>query len=323
MATTPSFFSVLMILLGLWENVSAQSGGKSLTPENYWWTCPEAEAIVFDGVARAVAQDPRMAASLLRMHFHDCFVQGCDASILLDGNATFGEKTAGPNNNSLRGFEVIDSIKTELEFACPGIVSCADILAIAARDSVVLTGGPAWLVQLGRKDSRTPNRKEANEKLPPPNSDVGKLIRMFHDVGLTEEDMVTLSGAHTIGKARCSSFRDRLQSQPDPTLGNRLLTSLKQLCGFNNTNPLTNLDLKTPITFDNGYYRNLPSGEGLLRSDQVLYSTDERTKNLVEYYIHNPEAFFHNFKVSMIKMGNIRPLLGKDGEVRRHCRFPN
>ena len=59
--------------------------------------------------------------------------QGCDASVLLDG----GEKTAPANTNSLRGFEVIDSIKTQLESSCPGVVSCADILSVAARDSVV------------------------------------------------------------------------------------------------------------------------------------------------------------------------------------------
>ena len=66
-------------------------------------------------------------------------MQGCDASILLDDTATFtGEKNAVPNRNSARGFEVIDTIKTSVEAACNATVSCADILALAARDGVVL-----------------------------------------------------------------------------------------------------------------------------------------------------------------------------------------
>lgn len=66
-------------------------------------------------------------------------IQGCDASVLLDSNGEISsEKQAGPNMNSLRGFEVIDEIKYLLEESCPYTVSCADILAIAARDSVVL-----------------------------------------------------------------------------------------------------------------------------------------------------------------------------------------
>lgn len=63
-------------------------------------------------------------------------MQGCDASILLDDSASFvGERTALPNVNSVRGFNIIDQAKTAVEKVCPGVVSCADILAVAARDA--------------------------------------------------------------------------------------------------------------------------------------------------------------------------------------------
>jgi len=116
-------------------------GGFPLQTRFYEHTCPQMQAIVGAIVARAHAEDPRMAASLLRLHFHDCFVQGCDASVLLDadGSGRFvTEKRSNPNRDSLRGFEVIDEIKAAVEHACPRVVSCADIVAVAARDSVVL-----------------------------------------------------------------------------------------------------------------------------------------------------------------------------------------
>ncbi|KAK7822883.1 peroxidase 67 [Quercus suber] len=67
----------------------------------------------------------------------ELIMKGCDGSVLLDDTPTFtGEKTAAPNNGSIRGFEVIDEIKSKIEKECPEVVSCADILAIVARDSV-------------------------------------------------------------------------------------------------------------------------------------------------------------------------------------------
>eukprot|EP01018_Ginkgo_biloba_P036729 Gb_25782 [translate_table: standard] len=166
--------------------------------ENFYsQTCPNAERIVFEVMRQAVQNETRVGASILRLHFHDCFVNGCDGSLLLDDTPTFaGEKTAVPNNNSARGFNVIDNIKSQIENACPGVVSCADILAIAARDGVVLSGGPSWNVVLGRRDSRTANLSGANNNIPPPTSNLSTLISTFQAQGLSVEEMVTLSGIY-------------------------------------------------------------------------------------------------------------------------------
>ncbi|CBI20059.3 unnamed protein product, partial [Vitis vinifera] len=140
------------------------------------------------------------------MHFHDCFVQGCDASILIDGSST--EKTAGPNR-LLRGYDVIDDAKTQLEAACPGVVSCADILALAARDSVVLTKGLMWKVPTGRRDGRVSLASDVNN-LPGPRDSVEVQKQKFADKGLNDQDLVTLVGGHTIGTSACQAFRYRL-----------------------------------------------------------------------------------------------------------------
>ncbi|KAJ7570531.1 hypothetical protein O6H91_01G124200 [Diphasiastrum complanatum] len=303
-----------------------------LTPSFYLFTCPQAEFIILSGVERAVQNEPRLAASLLRLHFHDCFVNGCDASVLLDDTPSFtGEKTAGPNQNSIRGFQVIDQIKSDLESACSGIVSCADILAVAARDSVV-SGGPFWQVLLGRRDSITASKTAANNFLPNPASDVSTLISKFQAVGLSEHDMIALSGAHTIGKAKCSSFSQRLFNQsgsgkPDISIESNFLSALQQLCpqssSSSNANSLAPLDFASPTQFDNQYYVNLLSGRGLLNSDEVLFTTAGSTKDTVQLYGFDQFSFFRNFAASMINMGNISPLTGSSGEIRNNCRFTN
>ncbi|MCV5004502.1 hypothetical protein OFM39_33120, partial [Escherichia coli] len=66
--------------------------------------------------------------------FHDCFVQGCDGSVLITGSGT---ERSTPQNSGIQGYDAIDDAKAQLEAACPGVVSCADILALATRDAVV------------------------------------------------------------------------------------------------------------------------------------------------------------------------------------------
>lgn len=299
----------------------------------YGQTCPAVESIVVGVMSQAVQNETRLAASILRLHFHDCFVNGCDASVLLDDTTTFrGEKTAGPNNNSLRGFEVIDVIKSQLEYWCPGVVSCADILAIAARDSVVLSGGPSWDVVLGRKDSRTASFDEANKQIPSPFSDVQTLNSSFQSKGLSLEDMVSLSGAHTIGITRCVVFRQTLynhsgDNRPDSTINTSFLQQLQGQCPRAGGDELpSSLDYVTPARFDNSYFANLKQQKGVLHSDRTLYdpaASGSVTSSTVDHFSSDQTAFFESFKGAMIKMGNLSPSAGTQGEIRRDCRKVN
>lgn len=99
----------------------------------YAGSCPLVETMVKDTVRSASLNDLTVPGKLLRLLFHDCFVEGCDGSVLVQGNDT---ERSDPANASLGGFEVIEAAKNVVEMFCPDTVSCADILVLAARDSV-------------------------------------------------------------------------------------------------------------------------------------------------------------------------------------------
>ncbi|THU52395.1 hypothetical protein C4D60_Mb10t03540 [Musa balbisiana] len=317
MAVSVESFLKLCFLFCL---VCTSSG--QLSPTFYRQTCPTLQTVVSLTMTTTVLLDPRMGASLLRLFFHDCFVNGCDASVLLDDTATFtGEKNAGPNANSLRGFGVIDTIKTAVELVCPGTVSCADILALAARDGVALLGGPSWTVALGRRDATTASQSAANSNLPGPGSSLSQLIAAFAAKGLNARDMTALSGAHTIGQARCVNFRSHIYNDANVDAG--FASQRQRNCpssgGDNNLAPL---DVQTANTFDNAYYRNLIAIRGLLHSDQELFNNGTQDA-LVQQYSTNAGAFAADFAAAMVKMGNISPLTGSSGEIRSDCRRVN
>lgn len=304
--------------------------GGYLYPQFYDRSCPKAREIVNSIVAKAVAKEARMAASLLRLHFHDCFVKGCDASILLDSTGSIiSEKGSNPNRNSARGFEVIDEIKSALEKECPKTVSCADIMALSARDSTVLTGGPSWEVPLGRRDSRSASLSGSNNNIPAPNNTFQTILTKFKLQGLNVVDLVALSGSHTIGNARCTSFRQRLYNQsgngkPDYSLQQSLAAQLRNRCPRSGGDQnLFFLDFASPKKFDNIYFKNILASKGLLNSDQVLLTKNEASMELVKKYAESNELFFEQFSKSMVKMGNISPLTGSRGEIRKSCRKIN
>ncbi|KAL3328053.1 hypothetical protein AABB24_035623 [Solanum stoloniferum] len=314
--------NISLILLIIFPVLLKLSSAQSLSANFYSSSCPNVLSIIKTAVNSAVSSEARMGASLLRLHFHDCFVNGCDASVLLDDTSNFtGEKTAGPNSGSIRGFDVIDTIKTQVESSCAGIVSCADILAVAARDSVVKLGGPSWTVLLGRRDSTTASLSAANSNLPGPTSSLSALISSFSNKGLTAREMVALSGSHTIGQARCTTFRTRLYNEAN--INASFATTVKANCpqsgGDNNLSPL---DITSPTSFDNAYYKNLQIQKGLLHSDQVLFNGGS-TDSIVNTYSSNSATFSTDFANAMVKMGNLSPLTGTNGQIRKNCRKTN
>ena len=185
-------------------------------------------------------------------------------------------------------------------------------------------GGPSWKVKLGRRDSKSASLAAANSGvIPPPQSTLSNLINRFQAVGLSAKDMVALSGAHTIGRARCTAFRARIYN--DTNIDASFAKSRQSNCprpsgsGDNNLAPF---DVTTQDKFDNKYYTNLISQKGLLRSDQQLHNGGS-TDSLVEQYSKNPKSFSVAFAAAMINMGDIRPLTGSNGEIRKNCRKVN
>ncbi|KAM1126328.1 hypothetical protein ACFX2B_041027 [Malus domestica] len=322
MASSYSFMAIVTLSFLIVHVDVVKSDGLSTT--YYASSCPKFFPTVKSIVESAIRKEARMGASLLRLFFHDCFVNGCDGSVLLDDAPNFiGEKNVPPNKNSSRGFEVIDEVKSAVEKVCPGTVSCADIVATVARDSVVMLGGPSWGIQLGRKDARATNPVVTNVSIPTARANLKELILRFSGIALNKRDLVALSGAHTLGQAQCHNFRKRIYNETniDTDLAQQRRSKCPKAKGSGDHH-LAPIDAQTPIVFDNSYYKNLVQKKGLLHSDQQLFSGG-KTDSIVREYSEHQESFFNDFVSAMIKMGTINPLIGPAGEIRLNCRRIN
>ncbi|EHA8589438.1 peroxidase 5 [Cocos nucifera] len=320
MPTCTSCFLCIMAIQAMFQVSLA-----SLKVGYYKHKCPSAENIVRQTVREAMIHNPGIGAGLIRMHFHDCFVRGCDASVLLDstpGNPS--EKESPANNPSLRGFEVIDEAKARIESACPSTVSCADILTFASRDAAYFAGGIKYAVPAGRRDGRVSIESEVLSNVPPFFFNAVQLANSFAQKGLSLDEMVALSGAHSFGVSHCSSFADRLNAtgRQDAKMDRKFATFLRSKCSRAGSDPTVNLDVVTPNRLDYQYYKNLQKGRGLLTSDQTLH-TSALTSRLVDANAKRPRAWAANFAAAMVKMGSVEVLTGDQGEIRRTCRVVN
>jgi len=249
-------------------------------------------------------------------------VQGCDASILLDNAQS--EKTAGPNL-SVGGYEVIDAIKAQVEQACPGVVSCADILALAARDAVSYQfKASLWQVETGRRDG-TVSLASNTGALPSPFAGFAGLLASFQNRGLNLTDLVALSGAHTIGVASCSSVTPRLYqgnaTSVDPLLDAAYARTLMSSCPSAAAPGTVNLDGGTALKFDSSYFTNVLNKQGTLASDAALTQNAAAAQMVQD--LTNPIKFYAAFSMSMKKMGRVEVLTGTSGQIRKQCRQVN
>ncbi|XP_050139933.1 peroxidase A2-like [Malus sylvestris] len=323
-----SLFSIAAAIFVLVTASILGNSNAQLSSTFYSTTCPNVTSIVRGVVEQAQQKDIRIGAKLIRVHFHDCFVNGCDGSIMLDNTDGIESEKDAPPNQSTDGYDVVDDIKTAVENVCPGVVSCSDILAIASQILVSLNGGPTWEAQLGRRDSRTANQA-GTSAIPSFLENLEQISQKFRDAGLDSTDLVALSGAHTFGRARCSTFVHRLYNfsgtgNPDPTIEAGYLETLRQACPQNGSgDTLNDLDQSTRDAFDNHYFTNLQNNRGLLQTDQVLFSTSGDTVAIVDRFANSQSDFFDSFGQSMINMGNIGVLTGTNGEIRTDCRRVN
>ncbi|KAL2650241.1 hypothetical protein R1flu_018369 [Riccia fluitans] len=318
---------LLTISAGVAESLTYPSG---LSDTFYDKTCPNATQTVLNIIKKVQLSSSGtgdVTAGLVRLHFHDCAVRGCDASVLVKSTpGNLAEKDGPSNKNSLEGFELIDQIKTALEKICPKVVSCADIIALAARDALLVSRGLSYPVPLGRKDGLVSKASEAEANLPSPSLNWAGLVKNFAAKGLTPKDLVVLSGAHTFGDTHCKKVWPRLYSfsarnQTDPALNPGYAAQLKVKCPkgqpFSTTNVLLD-PTKGGHSFDNLYYSNVLAGKTAFISDSALI-TDTAARALVTKFAASPSTFLQEFGKAMLKMGQVGVLTGKSGTIRTVC----
>ncbi|XP_010909935.1 probable peroxidase 26 [Elaeis guineensis] len=327
---------LVFLVLHLWATHLHVAEGATKLPLNglvlhYYkkhTNCTYAEEFIKHLVTKAWQFDKSITPALLRLAYSDCFVRGCDASILLDGKNS--EKEA-PQNSGLRGFDVIDRIKRVLEARCPGTVSCADIIQLAAKNAVALAGAPKYPVFTGRRDGVQSTVESVD--LPPPSISWDQALAYFQSRGLDVLDLGTLLGAHTMGVTHCHYIHDRIHNfnhtgKPDPSMARSLARQLRGKCQpkcydmHQDPTVFLNPISGKSYTFSNSYYKRVLRNLGVLGIDQQITSSEDG-RRIADQFAHNFEDFRRYFAFTMSRMGSIGVLTGTKGEIRSHCRYTN
>ncbi|PNY08470.1 peroxidase 21-like protein [Trifolium pratense] len=301
---------------------------KSQLQVNYYSnSCPKAEEIIKQQVAELYHQHGDTSISWVRNLFHDCLVKSCDASLLLSTvRGVVSEQTSG-RSFGMRNFKYVNTIKAAVEKECPLTVSCADIVALSARDGITMLGGPNIEMKTGRKDSKESYSTVVEEFIPNHNDSISLVLSRFQAIGVDAEATVALLGAHSVGRVHCMNLVHRLYPTVDPTLNPTHAAYLKRRCPTPYPDPkavqYVRNDLKTPMIIDNNYYKNILQHKGLLTIDEEL-ATDPITAPYVQKMAEDNGYFNEQFSRAVLLLSENNPLIGDDqGEIRKDCRYVN
>ncbi|KAK6116540.1 hypothetical protein DH2020_049646 [Rehmannia glutinosa] len=299
--------------------------GGALRVGFYAQSCPQAEKIVNEVIHKNFRKDPTLAPAIVRLFFHDCFVTGCDASILLDATPTGEdvEKKAPHNGIFVRGYEAIDQIKAQLEAECPGVVSCADVLAFANRDSLVYTGVPTYDVAAGRRDGLASLAKNVEGNIPLPDDTAEEMIQLFQRKGMSLEELVVLIGAHSIGTAHCTIVAGRFHDPQKAKLIDRgYLIKMQGLTICQNNTQELPFDPYSQHKMDSHIYTDLLKNKALIESDQNLAS-EPHANGIMKKLVSDQKGWLAKFVTAINKLGEVEVLTGNQGEIRKQCRAVN
>ncbi|KFK30138.1 hypothetical protein AALP_AA7G221800 [Arabis alpina] len=221
---------------------------------------------------RCLIANKNCAPIMLRLAWHDA------------GTYDAQSKTGGPNGSIRNEEECGHGANSGLKIAidlCEGVkakhpkITYADLYQLAGVVAVEVTGGPDIIFVPGRKDSNVCPREG---RLPDAKQGFQHLRDVFYRMGLSDKDIVALSGGHTLGRAH------------------------PERSGFDG--PWT----QEPLKFDNSYFVELLKGEseGLLKlpTDKTLLE-DPEFRRLVELYAKDEDAFFRDYAESHKKLSEL------------------
>ncbi|KAL9258278.1 putative L-ascorbate peroxidase 3, peroxisomal [Drosera capensis] len=228
-----------------------------------------------DGACRhlcALIFTKQCAPIMLRLAWHDAGTY--DAKTRTGGPNGSIRNEEELNHEANRGLKIAVELCEEVKSKYPRI-TYADLYQLAGVVAIEISGGPTIDFVPGRKDL---NESPEEGRLPDAKQGASHLRAVFYRMGLSDKDIVALSGGHTLGRAR------------------------PERSGFSGA------WTKDPFKFDNSYFVELLEGdtEGLLKlpTDKALVQ-DPVFRRYAELYAKDEEVFFRDYAESHKKLSEL------------------